>query len=127
MPIALTDTQNNGGSVSHIEKQQAGATLSAQALREFERLFLDWLDRNQDQLQAGGTGNVAELAESLATARLTSKVGDQAQMIQDRVAASGSAPEARRVETDTDRLSSLLAEIDRRSKLHSATRIFPSP
>jgi len=36
--------------------------ITPQAFREFEAIFLPWLDRNQDELDQGGTGNLKELA-----------------------------------------------------------------
>ena len=36
--------------------------ITHRAFREFEDMFIDWLDRNQDQLELGGTGNLKELA-----------------------------------------------------------------
>jgi hypothetical protein len=38
------------------------ATLSPEAYREFERIFLGWLDRHQEGLEAGGLGDPRELA-----------------------------------------------------------------
>lgn len=35
--------------------------ISAQARREFEEMFSAWLDRNQDVLEEGGTGDMREL------------------------------------------------------------------
>jgi hypothetical protein len=106
--------------------RQAGAILSAQALQEFERLFLAWLDRYQDRLELGGIGNASELA-TLCAAWVSSRACDLGQMIPVQADEFGSDPEGHQAEHDTDRLSRLIAEIDRHSELHSATRIAPSP
>jgi len=36
--------------------------LTPEDYREFEGMFLKWLDENQDRLEVGGTGDVRELA-----------------------------------------------------------------
>jgi hypothetical protein len=42
------------------------AILSPDAYREFEDLVLRWLDRNQETLELGGTGEIRQLASSVA-------------------------------------------------------------
>ena len=44
------------------EKKATLIPLSPYAMREFERFFLDWLDQNQEALEAGGKGNLEYLA-----------------------------------------------------------------
>ena len=40
----------------------AGVTLTPEALRAFEDLFLDWADQNREELELGGLGDSKALA-----------------------------------------------------------------
>lgn len=44
-------------------RQAGGASLTPGASQEFERLFLGWLDQNQDQLDAAGHGDFIALRD----------------------------------------------------------------
>ena len=52
--------------MSESVERQAGAILSPEAYREFEDLVLGWEDRNQETLELGGTGDIGQLASSVA-------------------------------------------------------------
>lgn len=54
-------------------ERQASAILSPEALLEFERFFLGWLDRYQAELEMGGSGNLRELATLCAVWCLSQK------------------------------------------------------
>src|SRR6202035_738846 len=48
--------------MANTSEGQAGVILSPEALLEFERFFLGWLDRSQAELETGGSGDLRELA-----------------------------------------------------------------
>ena len=41
--------------------RQAGIAINPDAAEEFDSLFLDWLDRQREQVECGGSGNHEEL------------------------------------------------------------------
>ena len=47
------------------EPGQGGAILSDQAMQQFHRLMSDWRDQNADVLEAGGLGDLVQLAHKV--------------------------------------------------------------
>jgi hypothetical protein len=118
-------------SESAAPQNDVAANLSPEAILAFERLFLDWLDRYQEGLEAGGLGNPKELATlSAAWAKAYLHTGVHLGAHQHKPAEVGAALgnelQGHQEENDIERQSRLRSEIDRRSKLFLASRISPS-
>ena len=54
-------------SLIRYEEREAFLSLqvSPEAYQEFEALFLDWLNQNQEEVEAGGSGNYKALMASV--------------------------------------------------------------
>ena len=60
--------------MSDVEKRPADADLIPCDLREFEQLFGYWLDMNSERVQAGGAGDVEDLARRCLSWRISAKM-----------------------------------------------------
>ncbi len=64
----MIDNNELGSNVPNLEATAGVLSdfpLTPEAYREFEGMFLGWLDENQDRLEVGGTGDVRSLARQI--------------------------------------------------------------
>lgn len=116
--------------------RQGGIVVTPRASQEFEEFVLGWLDRNQEGLEIGGTGNLKELETLCAAwARSNNLLGaarkktEEGQLYNSVLEGASPGIEflGRQEESDTDRLLRLQSEISRRAKLLSAMQTYPEP
>jgi hypothetical protein len=104
-------------------ERQAGAALTPEAYREFEDLVLGWQDQNQETLELGGTGDIWQLASSVAEwlrlSRDTKKdlVEMRKYTVTDQRACFGISSRSRATISQSQRLAQYREEITRRAKL----------
>lgn len=107
--------------MSEAVERQAGAIPSPEAYQEFEDLVLDWMDQNQETLELGGSGNIRQLASSVAEwLRLsldTKKDLVEVRTETDQRACFEISPRSHAIISQSQRLAQYREEIDRRAKL----------
>jgi hypothetical protein len=64
--------------MSESVERQAGAICPPEAFREFEALFLPWLNQNQEEVESGGSGDLKELASLCAAWALANRLTPKA-------------------------------------------------
>ena len=122
MPGELLET------ASGASQNEFVATLSPEAYREFEALVLDWQDLNQETLELGGTGDIWQLASSVAEwlrlSQDTKKglVEMQKHTETGQLACSGISSQSRPIVSRSQRLARAREEIHRQAKLFRQRR-----
>ena len=112
-----------------IDRKVAGRradALTPEAYQEFERFFLDWVDRYSEELQLGGLGNPKELA-MFAFAWAGKMGASQPLNFSELMDAHEIESQDHQEESDTDRLSRLHSETVRQATLLSAIRTYRVP
>jgi hypothetical protein len=131
--LSLSQLSSSRGDSSH---RVIGKKITHEEFQEFENLFLRWMDRYQEELELGGSGNSRELATlvagwayKMARRNLLQRMDGTSQQlnfveIMDALEIeSQDFPE----ESDSDRFARLRAESSRRAKLLLDIRTYRAP